>query len=102
MIHLQIIGRNENNLQSAIRSAISEGKIKSFQTAKVKGGRKITHKKHLGSISLTPTKGPLLATVSCKNREREWQLLEAFIGRLAYHFSDTIGAINIQLDAPDS
>ncbi len=98
MIHLQIVGRGRDNLQSLIRAAIAEGKIMSFETAQVKGGVKITHKKYLGTIRLNRTPGPLLATVACHNRTREWQLLEAFVGRLAYHFSDQIAAINIQLE----
>lgn len=101
MIHLQIIGRESKNLQSLIRAAIAEGKIKSFETARVKGGVKITHKKHVGAIRLTRTQGPLLATVTCNNPAKEWQLLEAFIGRLTYHFFAEINAINIQFDKKD-
>jgi hypothetical protein len=96
MIHVQIIAHNDRNLQSLIRNAIVDGKIKSFETAKVKGGLKITHKKHIGSVNLTRTSGPLIALVKCNNRDKEWQLLEAFIGRLAYHFKSDIAAINIQ------
>ena len=98
MIHLQIVRRADANLQAMIRAAIASGKIKSFETAQVKGGLKITHKKHLGGISLTRKKGLLIATLACNNRAREWQLLEAFVGRLAYHFSNEIAAINIQFD----
>ena len=101
MIHLQIVERSDNNLQRLIRSAIRSGKITSFETAKVVGGLKITHKKYLGAINITPAKGLLLADVTCKNPDKEWQLLEAFVGRLAYHFSDEIAAINMQFDLKD-
>ena len=97
MIHTQLISRNGENLQSMIRSAIAEGQIKSFETAKVKGGVRLTHKKHPGTINLAKTKGPLVATISCTNPDKEWQLLEAFVGRLAYHFPKEIASINIQL-----
>lgn len=96
MIHAQLISRNGENLQTLIRSAIADGQIKSFQTAKVVGGLRITHKKHPGAINLSKTKGIVLATLSCTNPAREWQLLEAFVGRLAYHFPDQVAAINIQ------
>jgi hypothetical protein len=96
MIHVQLLNRKEENLHSMIRAAIAEGHIKSFQTAKVVGGLKITHKKHLGVISISKSKGPLIVTISCKNREKEWQLLEAFIGRIAYHFAKEVAGINIQ------
>lgn len=101
MIHLQIHSREGQNLQSLIRGAISEGNIVSFETIQVKGGLKIKHKKHLGTVALEQTAGPLLATVVCKNRSKEWQVLEAFIGRLAYHFKNEISAINIQLEPGD-
>jgi hypothetical protein len=100
MIHLQIISRSDNDLQTLIRTAIAGGSIKSFQILQIKGGLKIGHKKHLGEIRLTRTLGPVLATLVCKNRAKEWQLLEAFVGRLAYHFKDQIASINIQLE-PD-
>ena len=99
MIHIQLVNRNGENLQGLIRTAISEGKIKSFVTRRVKGGVTIAHKKFLGRITLERTRGPLVATVVCNNREREWQILEAFIGRLAYHFKNEISAINIQMDS---
>ena len=99
MIHLQIISRTgkQNNLQVLIRKAISERRIKSFSTSQVKGGVKITHKKYPGAIKLTPSDGLLLATIMCKNRSKEFQLLETFVGRLAYHFAEEVSAVNIQL-----
>src|SRR5436190_10431069 len=100
-IHLQIVRRADANLQSLIRAAIASDKIRSFEVAQVKGGLKITHTRHLGSISMTRKKGLLIATVACNNRAREWQLLQAFVGRLAYHFSNEIAAINIQFDAKE-
>ena len=101
MIHLQIVNRGGNHLQKSLRAAIASRKITSFKTARVKGGLKITHKKYLGAIDITPAKGLLLADVSCKNPTKERQLLEAFIGRLAYHFANEIASINMQFDAKD-
>jgi hypothetical protein len=101
MIHLQMVSREGANLQSLVRSAINDGQIKSFAIARVKGGLVIKHKKHIGEISLDQTSGPLLATLKCKNRTKEWQLLEAFVGRLAYHFKNDISAVNIQFE-PES
>jgi len=98
VVHLQVIGRDGVNLQAIIRKAIASGSIKSFEVAQVKGGFKIRHKKHMGEIRFTRTTGPLLAQIVCKNRSKEWQILEAFVGRLAYHFKNDIAAINIQLE----
>ena len=97
MIHVQIIGHDNSNLKALIKNAIVDGKIRSFEIAKVKGGLKITHRRYIGSVNLTRrTAGPLIALVKCHNRDKEWQLLAAFIGRLAYHFKSDIAAINIQ------
>jgi hypothetical protein len=101
MIHLQIINREGENVQSLIRSSISDGHIKSFAIPRVKGGLVIKHKKHLGEIALEQTSGPLLATLKCKNRAKEWQLLEAFVGRLAYHFKNEVSGVNIQFETDE-
>lgn len=98
MIHLQLVSRNGDNLRSLIRQAINDEKIKSFEVAQVKGGLRIKHKKHLGEIRIARTRVPLVATLVCKNRSKEWQLLEAFVGRLSYHFKNEIAAINIQME----
>lgn len=52
----------------------------------LKGGSRIKHKNDIGEIRFNKTVGLLLATLVCKNRSKEWKLLEAFGGRLAYHF----------------
>src|SRR5687768_6068584 len=98
MIHIQLVSRDGSNLQSLIRQAIAEESIKSFTVAQVKDGLKIKHKKHLGEIRLKQTKGPLVATLVCKNRSKEWQIFEAFMGRLAYHFKNDISSVNIEME----
>jgi hypothetical protein len=101
MINIQAVSRNGENLQSLLRTAIRKGHIKSFEVVQVKGGLRIKHKKHLGAICLEHRNSLLLATLSCKNADKEWQLLEAFIGRLVYHFTSDVAAINIQLKAEE-
>lgn len=99
MIHVQLISRAGANLQTLIRNAIAEGQIKAFETTKVVGGLRISHKKHPGFINIEKSKGPLIATITCTNPEKEWQLLETFVGRVAYHFSSEVAAINVQFEA---
>jgi hypothetical protein len=101
MVHVQVVSRDASNLQAAIKKAINDGAIKSFAVTQVKGGLRIKHKKHIGEIRFTKTPGPLLAHLVCKNRSKEWQLLEAFVGRLTYHFKNQIASISIQLEADD-
>lgn len=100
MIHLQLIRRNDENLQTLIREALASDKIRAFKVAGVAGGLKLEHKKWPGTIRFSRTKGALCATISCTNPSREWQLLETFVGRLAYHFSGEIAAVNIQFVPP--
>ena len=84
-----------------IRTAINGGQIRSFQIDRVRGGLQISHKKYLGIIKFQRTPGPLVATIQCKNRKREWQIFEAFMGRIADHFTDQIAAVNIQMQSQD-
>jgi hypothetical protein len=100
-VHLQLLSRTGAQLDTLIRTAIAHESIKSFEVARVKGGLRIRHKKHLGEVRFSRTPGPLLATLVCKNRSKEWQLLEAFVGRLSYHFKNDIAAINIQFEPQD-
>jgi hypothetical protein len=104
MVHLQLVSRNGENIATLLRTAIGDGSIKSFEIARVVGGLRIRHKRHLGELHFSKTRGPrgpLLVTLVCYNRAKEWQLLEAFIGRLAYHFKTEITAVNIQFEPDD-
>jgi len=96
MIHLQIIGKDGVHIQPLVRAAIQKGRIKAFKTVQVKGGVKIQHTKYLGSIRFAQKRNILFATLKCHNKAKEWQLLESFIGRLTYHFKESMSAINIQ------
>jgi hypothetical protein len=98
MVHVQIVGRNGPNLQAELRTAIAEERIRSFEVTQVRGGLRLRHKRYPGELRLEQTPGPLLVTVRCRPPSQEWQLLSAFIGRLADHFKDEISGINIQLE----
>lgn len=98
MIQVQVICKEKEKLKSLIRTGIQEGTIKAFQIKKVQGGLQIQHKKFLGSISIKQIANVLVAILRCKNKTKEWQLLESFIGRLAYHFQENIASINIQFE----
>ncbi len=60
-----------------LRAAIAEGRIKSIEDARVRGRLQIQmkHKRYKGRVDLVLS-GILLATLSCQNRDHEWQLLE--------------------------
>jgi hypothetical protein len=96
MYHLQIITREAVDVQAEVMSAIRDERMRSFEIDRIRGGLVLRHKKFRGDVRFLKTPGPLMITVRGPD---EWQLLDAFIGRLVYHFADTIRGINIQLDA---
>lgn len=81
-----------------LRSAIAEEHIKSFEVARVKGGLRVKHKRYQGRVELVQIKGILVATLVCRDPADDWQLFQAFVGRLIYHFRDSIAAINVHPD----
>jgi hypothetical protein len=97
MYHLQIITREADDVQAAVVAAIREGRTVSFEIEGVRGGLRLRHKKFKGDVRFLKTPGPFMITVRGAD---EWKLLDAFIGRLVYHFAGSIRGINIQLDAP--
>jgi hypothetical protein len=99
MIKVQVISNKDRNLYSGFRGAIENGSIRSFTKVKVKGGLKIKHKDKYtpGWINIQKLSGMLLAEVYCNAQDKEWKILQAFIGRIIDHFKEDIICINIQL-----
>ncbi|HSA54146.1 MAG TPA: hypothetical protein VLE53_00515 [Gemmatimonadaceae bacterium] len=101
MYHLQIITRETGDhadVQAAVLAAIREGRMVSFEIDRVRGGVRLRHRKFKGDVRFLKTEGPLMITVRSPDPAGEWQLLDAFIGRIVYHFADSIRGINIPLD----
>lgn len=98
MIQVQVICKERENMKSLIRTAIQDGTIKAFQIKKVQGGLQIQHKKFLGGISIKQIENVFIAIIRCKNKAKEWQILESFVGRLAYHYQEQIASLNIQFE----
>ena len=54
------------------------------------------HKNYSGWITWTEAKGGILvAEIQSRAGDTEWQLLQAFVGYLGRHFSDSIESITI-------
>ena len=96
MIHIQVVPQADEDLKGMLRAAITEGRIKSFEIARVRGGLRVIHKRYNGRVDLDQKNGILTAKLSCHNRDDEWQLVQAFVGRLIYHFRDHIVTLDIQ------
>jgi hypothetical protein len=98
MMYITATSSDGSQLQTLLREAIRDGHVRSFQVAQVQGGLKVKHKKHPGFILFEKQRdGSLSAKVSCKDKSQEWKLLEAFVGRLVYHFRDQIESITLRL-----
>jgi hypothetical protein len=98
MARVQVITKEGSNLYAELRKAIESNKIRSFEKVKVKGGLKIKHvgKDTPGWINLEKQSGIILAEVKCNAPDKEWKILQAFIGRMTDHFHDDIVCINVQ------
>lgn len=98
MMYITATSNNGQQLQTLLREAIRDGHVRSFYVDQVRGGLKVKHKKHPGVITFEKHRdGTLSAKVKCGDKDKEWKLLEAFVGRLVYHFRDDIADITLRL-----
>ncbi len=95
MITVQIVEHPDANLYKELLSAMRSGDLRTF-SAKDRG-KKIVHVSYKGYISWRRDSG----VINCKvrypsNPRMEWQLMHAFLGRLADRYPDWIQSITIQ------
>ena len=95
MVTLQITEKPGAHLRQILVKAMRDGDLKTF-TAQDRG-RKITHVRYPGWMKWTQAHGVILCEIrSPKKPGEEWQLLSAFVGRLAHRFADQVQSIQIQ------
>ena len=102
MIRFQVVEHYGAGLYRKLLDLMRSGSLQTFSTSK--RGRKISHVKYPGWINWTHTEGTITCEVLSPRRpNEEWQLMHAFLGRLAARFAPDIIAINIQFpNIPDS
>jgi hypothetical protein len=102
MICLQIVEHYGANLHRRLLGYMRSGSLQTFSSSK--RGRKISHLKYPGWINWSSSGGVITCEVLSPRRpNEEWQLMHAFLGRLAARFAPSIIAINIQFPtAPDT
>ena len=101
MIRIQILERPGAELFATLRRAMRGGALRTFSLAK--RGTRVVHQRYPGWMNWSHTQGAITCEiVSGRKPEGEWQLLSAFIGRLADKFADRVESIHIQLSAPAS
>ena len=95
MIRFQVVEHYGAGLYRNLLRCMRSGELQTFSAAK--RGRKITHVKYPGWINWSNTEGAITCEVlSPRKPTEEWQLMRAFLGRLAGRFASSIIAINIQ------
>lgn len=95
MIQFQIVEHYGADLYRSLLDSMRSGALQTFSASK--RGRKIAHVKHPGWINWAKFEGVITCEVlSPQKPDNEWQLMHAFLGRLAARFAPSIVAINIQ------
>jgi hypothetical protein len=98
MIRFQIVEHFDAGLYRKLLDSMRSGALQTFSASK--RGRKISHVKYPGWINWSNSEGVIACEVlSPRKPENEWQLMHAFLGRLAARFAPSIVAINIQFPA---
>ncbi len=99
MITVQIVEHPDANLYKELLSAMRSGELRTF-TAKDRG-KKITHVSYKGYMTWRRDSGVINCKVRYPSNPRiEWQLMHAFLGRLADRYPHWIQSITIQF--PDA
>ena len=100
MIRLQIVERPGADLFRVLKRAIRSKDLRTFSLEK--GGKRVVHVRSPGYMSWTPLEGMIACEIRARAKDegKEWQLLAAFIGRLADRFPALVEGIHIQLAAP--
>ena len=95
MIRFQIVEHYGAGLHRKLLHYMRSGELQTFSSSK--RGRKISHVKYPGWINWSNSDGAITCEVlSPRKPNEEWQLMHAFLGRLAARFASSIIAINIQ------
>ncbi len=95
MIRLQIVEHYGAGLHRKLLDYMRSGSLQTFSSSK--RGRKISHVKYPGWINWSNSDGAITCEVlSPRKPNEEWQLMHAFLGRLAARFAPSIIAINVQ------
>lgn len=95
MIRFQIVEHYGAGLYRKLLDYMRSGELQTFSSSR--RGRKISHVKYPGWINWSNSDGAITCEVlSPRKPNEEWQLMHAFLGRLAARFAPNIIAINIQ------
>jgi len=94
MIRLEIVERKGAKLYKRLIEAMRSGDLRTFAVAD--RGRKVTHVRHPGLMRWKESGGVITGTLRGAKGENAWQLLGAFLGRLAHKYADRVERIEIR------
>lgn len=99
MITLQIVEQPDAELYKELLRAMRSGDLRTFSTQN--RGKKVMHMTYAGWMNWHHDGNVITCVVkNPRNPRLEWQLMHAFLGRLADRFPEYIHSINIQF--PDA
>lgn len=93
MIRLEITERKGAKLRKRLIDAMRSGELRTFAAAD--RGRAVTHLRYPGRMRWSEKDGTILATLSGPKGEAPWQLLGAFLGRIAHRYSAQVESIRM-------
>jgi hypothetical protein len=99
VIRLQIVERPGADLFAALKEAMRTKELRTFILQK--RGKRVVHARYPGWIAWSAGEG----VIDCEIRspyqpDAEWQILGAFVGRLAHKYADRVQSLQIWLQPP--
>jgi hypothetical protein len=94
MIRLEIVERKGAKLYKKLIDAMRSGDLRTFVVTD--RGKKVTHVRHPGLMRWKESDGVITGTLRGTKGENAWQLLGAFLGRLAHKYADRVESIEIR------
>ncbi len=97
MIVLRLQFNGKTNFAKSFRDHMRKGSIRSFTAVRGRGGLAIQHvsEQTPGVVELARGSGDVTVKLKCRPVEKEWRLLQAFIGSLMRHYRDELRSIEI-------
>ena len=95
MIRLEITERRGARLYATLVKAMRSGDLRTFSVKN--RGRTVQHIRYPGRLKWSPGEGRIVGVLQSPGKTgNEWQLLSAFVGRLAHRYNDRIESIRVE------
>lgn len=97
MIVLRLQFDGKTNFAKSFRDHMRNEKIRSFEPVRGGGGLTVRHKSEEtpGVLEFSRGSGDATVKLKCRAQDKEWRLLQAFIGSVMRHYRDELRSIEI-------